>query len=765
VPKIRFKRGLKTNLPVLDEGEPAFTTDTEEFFIGSQTGNIEFAKQSDLDETNAQVTANTNSINNLVNTDTNAEVIDARSTYSTLGGRLDNLDSEVGTNTSQIESVNEQLADIMSCKQYGFVADYTGTPQYDGNDSTRITTTDNTTAFSKMLDDAKTKGSLRVYFPAGHYGIKVGNIIKDLSGCNLTIIGDGIDQTIIDFIHEDTSHTTYVDEDHANYIARITNINNCIISNLTLKATTNYGNLNDFQGDNFDYHGAVWGLIIENFNLLRCENVKVTQFNFRGITANNTKLGNGASTVANQKVELINCQGIQNRGSGFWIKFTKKLIIDGGEFAYNGLQGHVGTGYGVTASAEVQDVIIQGTPYFHHNYRKGLDTHTWCNLTVDSAVFEDNVLFDIAWLGYTGYTDMTSVTINIKGTFRHGDTDAGKAWLQSCYQAIVTRNDPGMGDERYTCIKIDDTTKPIVKLATIQCSLQTAYNGSSIIGDLVPYSWAFCLQVPVGELRIVNSNINLKDWTITGTTKALNACPFNIACTKIKISHTEITWLEDATFAGNYSCLFYGSITNMEIVYRFVTFNLNNCYIFCGINNNAIIDPGDSANTIRTLENVMFRWMKLPGNSDNRKLLGSQTSYARNFKNVSAYINGVYFNITPGIIYDYKFDSAAYGGHNATDFLQILIDNQPNYYTIEVWTYNNDYIKISNGSLVTDGTNITLDSITAITDTDGRAKLKVLLKTKVYVASSAHDNIEIKLKGSTATGGQISWGIESYTVL
>jgi hypothetical protein len=111
VPKIRFKRGLKTNLPVLDEGEPAFTTDTEEFFIGSQTGNIEFAKQSDLDETNAQVTANTNSINNLVNTDTNAEVIDARSTYSTLGGRLDNLDSEVGTNTSQIESVNEQLAE------------------------------------------------------------------------------------------------------------------------------------------------------------------------------------------------------------------------------------------------------------------------------------------------------------------------------------------------------------------------------------------------------------------------------------------------------------------------------------------------------------------------------------------------------------------------------------------------------------------------------------------------------------------------------
>lgn len=45
---IKLKRGIKPNLPVLDEGMPAFTTDTEELFVGSKDGNIQFAKQTDV---------------------------------------------------------------------------------------------------------------------------------------------------------------------------------------------------------------------------------------------------------------------------------------------------------------------------------------------------------------------------------------------------------------------------------------------------------------------------------------------------------------------------------------------------------------------------------------------------------------------------------------------------------------------------------------------------------------------------------------------
>ena len=43
--KILTKRGLKANIPILDVGEPAFTTDTNEFFIGGASGNINITKR------------------------------------------------------------------------------------------------------------------------------------------------------------------------------------------------------------------------------------------------------------------------------------------------------------------------------------------------------------------------------------------------------------------------------------------------------------------------------------------------------------------------------------------------------------------------------------------------------------------------------------------------------------------------------------------------------------------------------------------------
>jgi hypothetical protein len=46
--KILFKRGTKINLPMLNTGEPAFTTDTEDIYIGNGTSNIRIAKDSDI---------------------------------------------------------------------------------------------------------------------------------------------------------------------------------------------------------------------------------------------------------------------------------------------------------------------------------------------------------------------------------------------------------------------------------------------------------------------------------------------------------------------------------------------------------------------------------------------------------------------------------------------------------------------------------------------------------------------------------------------
>jgi hypothetical protein len=60
MPKIKIKGGLKQNLPQLDEREPAFTTDTKEFFVGSSSGNVQLAKQSDVDTLNTAVSGKAN---------------------------------------------------------------------------------------------------------------------------------------------------------------------------------------------------------------------------------------------------------------------------------------------------------------------------------------------------------------------------------------------------------------------------------------------------------------------------------------------------------------------------------------------------------------------------------------------------------------------------------------------------------------------------------------------------------------------------------
>lgn len=47
--QIQLKRGLKNNLPTLNIAEPAFTIDTNEFFVGNGIDNIEFAKKDYVD--------------------------------------------------------------------------------------------------------------------------------------------------------------------------------------------------------------------------------------------------------------------------------------------------------------------------------------------------------------------------------------------------------------------------------------------------------------------------------------------------------------------------------------------------------------------------------------------------------------------------------------------------------------------------------------------------------------------------------------------
>lgn len=40
---IQFKRGDEADLPILESGEPAFTTDTKDLYIGTGTENVQIA--------------------------------------------------------------------------------------------------------------------------------------------------------------------------------------------------------------------------------------------------------------------------------------------------------------------------------------------------------------------------------------------------------------------------------------------------------------------------------------------------------------------------------------------------------------------------------------------------------------------------------------------------------------------------------------------------------------------------------------------------
>lgn len=99
MPKIRFKRGLEATMPQLSECEPGFTTDTGKLFIGSDKGNIPFAKQETVDEIQGI-------IDGLQTIDANTELVVARGEYSVLGDRLNDLTTNL-TEKAQKDEVRE----------------------------------------------------------------------------------------------------------------------------------------------------------------------------------------------------------------------------------------------------------------------------------------------------------------------------------------------------------------------------------------------------------------------------------------------------------------------------------------------------------------------------------------------------------------------------------------------------------------------------------------------------------------------------------
>jgi hypothetical protein len=64
--EIRFQRGPQNRLPLLDNGEPAITTEGD-FFVGTPSGNVQLAKQIDIENHAAQLVGNGKKIKGFIN--------------------------------------------------------------------------------------------------------------------------------------------------------------------------------------------------------------------------------------------------------------------------------------------------------------------------------------------------------------------------------------------------------------------------------------------------------------------------------------------------------------------------------------------------------------------------------------------------------------------------------------------------------------------------------------------------------------------------
>jgi hypothetical protein len=112
VPKILLKRGAKGNLPTLEEGEPGYTTDTKEVFIGTSDLNVQLAKQADVSSLTEGLSQTNTRFDDLKLVDANAEVLDARGGEAALGDRLTKFDEsleDITTNVNNFNTLQEAL--------------------------------------------------------------------------------------------------------------------------------------------------------------------------------------------------------------------------------------------------------------------------------------------------------------------------------------------------------------------------------------------------------------------------------------------------------------------------------------------------------------------------------------------------------------------------------------------------------------------------------------------------------------------------------
>lgn len=463
-------------------------------------------------------------------------------------------------------TLDKKLSEITTLHDASGVADYAGTPLYDGADAARVTATDNTLALSVLISRAISDGSGVVRIPAGRWGIKTGN----LSFANfdrIVFVGEGIGVSVLDFIKDDTTKIGYVDNEGAraaNCIAKFDTGNYIEFRNLTIKATTRAGIVNGTSGPANAaavYYGSVWGFKVKNVGEVVFDRVRVERFNYRGFSVYGT---------ATKKVSILNCQGRYNTSTGFWINDAALLDVSGGEFSYNGIRGEPGTGYGVTASSNVGRVVVKGA-YFHHNYRKGLDTHGCGGMDVSGCTFEHNVVYHLAAPNWNVPSGVSDVIFTINGnTFNNGGDSAGRAFLADAYGAMVANGYAGQGIYQGGIVSIVDVDATSVRQSKIK---RIEFHGNTVIAHYNGFSLAswsgvestYAIEMWVRDDGLVSwkgNRINLEGLKFPAAGQSSAAIPISIPFGSWELDDDKVSWLEDASFANsNYSTISPISVT------------------------------------------------------------------------------------------------------------------------------------------------------------------------------------------------------------
>ncbi|HBP0520708.1 TPA: hypothetical protein L5Q26_006420, partial [Pseudomonas aeruginosa] len=214
-----------------------------------------------------------------------------------------------------------------------------------------------------------------------------------------------------------------------------------------------------------------------------------------------------------KEVIINECEGFYNVGSGFWVEDTDSLLVTGGEFAYNGISGEVGTGYGVTGSTRVGNMVVSGG-YYHHNYRKGLDTHGVHHFRLLGGLFQANIYSHCDVLRYA--TDPTGCTTQIKGTtFTSGvDTDE-QAWILAEYNLRKTNGYTFAGGHVFRVV--DNSPGKSVSVHVSEIAVRGHYAPQRTVGFTEGGPVPFQFSTTLGRMSWIGNEIDLTGYEFSAS--------------------------------------------------------------------------------------------------------------------------------------------------------------------------------------------------------------------------------------------------------